>query len=107
VFRLQEVPPTICYVHDVNQIASIVSVGEEFEVPPLQATQTNQGCYLRLEPVALAFHSSMPVWLGVSCVLLYHFERFIMFSVSVSSSGSLFLRGFPPRIRNPIWGNCR
>ena len=85
MIRQYEVPPTICCVHDVNKIASVVSVGEEFEVvPTLQATQTNQDRYLGLEPVAFAFHSSMPLWLGASCVLLCHLERF-----SFSSPGSV------------------
>jgi hypothetical protein len=85
VFPLYEVPPSICCVHEFINIASIVSVEEKLEAfDPLQTTQTNQGRHLRLEPVTPAFHSSMQVWLDVSCVLLYHFESFIIFTESLS-----------------------
>jgi hypothetical protein len=65
--------------------ASTVSVEENFDVfLPLQTTPTNQGRLLRLELVAPTFHSPRPFWPRVSCVLLFHLERFIISSENFS-----------------------
>jgi len=71
MFQLQKVPSTICCVHDVIKITSIISVGEELEaIAPLQTPQSNDGHHFHLELVAPVFYTPRPMWLGVRSVLL-------------------------------------